>query len=118
MATYTKIPFSSSTNGKGIQLSTAGNVTELHRTTTDDTKTDEIWLWMDNYDASDLMVTVYFGDQSFSDSIEKTIRSESGLILVVPGLILVHDDPVEIMQAFGPNTSTTLIAYGYVNRIT
>jgi hypothetical protein len=118
MGTYTKIPFSSSTNGKGIQLSTAGNVTELHRTTTDDAKTDEIWLWMDNYGSSDLKVTVYFGDQETVDSIEKTISSESGLVLVIPGLILVHDDPVEIMHAFGPNTSTTLIAYGYVNRIT
>ena len=119
MATYTKIPFNSSTRGKGIQLSTSGGSTEIHRTTsTTPYATDEIWLWLDNYGASDLMATVYFGDPGYEDSIEQNIRSESGLVLVVSGLILVHASTVEVIQAFGPNASTTLIAYGYVNRIT
>ena len=118
MATYTKIPFSYSVNGKGIQLNTDGTVTSIHQTLSSTTTLDEIWIWVDNYGASDLVVTVYFGDQAYQDSIEQTIRSESGLTLVVPGLVLGNSATQELVQGFGPNTSTTLIAYGYVNRIT
>jgi hypothetical protein len=118
MATYTKIPFSSSVNGKGIQLNTNGTVTSIHETLSSATTLDEIWIWVDNYDPSDLKVTIYFGDQAYQDSIEKTIRSESGLVLVVPGLVLGNSTTQELVQGFGPNTNTTLIAYGYVNRIT
>ena len=118
MATYTKMPFSSSSHGKGIQLNTNGTVTTIHQTLSHATTLDEIWIWVDNYGASDLVVTIYFGDQAYQDSIEQTIRAESGLTLVVPGLVLGNSTEVEQVQGFGPNASTTLIAYGYVNRIT
>ena len=118
MATYTKMPFSQSERGKGIQLNTNGTVTDIHQTLSHATTLDEIWIWVDNYGSLDLKVTIYFGDQAYQDSIEQTIRSESGLVLLVPGLVLGNSVTQELVQGFGPNASTTLIAYGYVNRIT
>ena len=46
MATYTKIPFSYSVNGKGIQLNTDGTVTSIHQTLSSTTTLDEIWIWV------------------------------------------------------------------------
>lgn len=113
MATYTKVKLSGSTDGKGIkvvQTSTAGDT--VH--TADSTALDEIWLYAVNSDTTARKVTLQYGGTSSPDNdIEFTVAPESGLVLVVPGLILTNSLVLKVFCA----TANVVVVYGFVNRI-
>lgn len=120
MATFSKVQLSGSTGGRLIkvaQTATAG--TTIHATGTSATVLDEIWLYAVNSDTTDRKLTIEFGNTSSPDDlIEQTITAESGLILVVPGLLLAGDGTTaRTVRAFAATANVVLIG-GYVNRIT
>ena len=111
MAVYSKIPFSGSTTGRGVKI--ANTTTTIH--TPASSVTDEIWAWAVNSSTSDVKLTNQFGGTTDPDDhIELTIPAESGLILVVPGLIL----SAAINYAALAATTNVIVVFGYVNRIT
>ena len=116
MATYTKHLLSGSTNGKQIlvaQTATAGTLLHTAVPGTDDL--DEIWLWATNSSASGVKLTIeYGGVSSPADTIELTVLAESGLVLVVPGLLLQNE---LVVRAFA-GTANVVMVSGFVNRIT
>ena len=113
MATYTKLVLSGSTSGKGIKVAaTSTTGTTIH--TAHATSLDEIWLYVVNTQAAAVKLTVEFGETDAAGNIESTIPGESGLYLVVPGLILTGE---LIITAFA-GTENVLIIHGFVNRIT
>jgi len=93
MANFTKLHLSGSTGGRPIkvaQTATAG--TTIHTTGTSSSNLDEIWLYANNTDATDRKLTIEYGGVSSPDDlIEVTIPAESGLVLVIPGLLLSGD---------------------------
>lgn len=105
---------SGSTNGRGIKVAaTATPGTTLH--TAHATSLDEVWLWCVNTDASSRKLTVEFGGTTSPDDlIEVTIPSESGLVLVSPGLTVTGS---VVVRAFAA-TADVLVVMGHVNRIT
>lgn len=114
MATYSKIPLSGSTNGRGILVAaTATPGTLIHTATSGTVNEDEIWLYAMNTSASGVKLTVEFGGVSASDQIELTISPESGLILVSPGLTLQNS---LVVRAFAA-TANVINIFGYVNRV-
>ena len=114
MATFSKQLLSGSTDGKAIkvvQTATAG--TTVH--TAHATALDEIWLYAVNSSASSVKLTIEYGEEAAPDgNIELTIAAESGLTLVVPGLLLRNS---LVVKAFAATTNVVMI-HGYVNRIT
>ena len=114
MATYSKLKLSGSTDGKGIkvvQTATAG--TTIH--TAHATALDEIWIYAVNSSASEVKLTIEWGEATAPDgNIEGTIPAEGGLILFVPGLLLTNS---LVVKAFA-DTANVLIIHGFVNRIT
>lgn len=114
MATYTKHILSGSTDGKGIkvtQTATAGDT--IH--TAHATALDEIWLYAVNTSGSDIKLTIEWGQADAPDgNIEVTTLAESGLILVIPGLLLTNS---LVVKAFA-GTANVLVIHGFVNRIT
>ena len=114
MATFTKNHLSGSSDGKGIkvvQTATAG--TTVH--TAHATALDEIWLYAVNSSASSVKLTIEYGEEAAPDgNIELTIAAESGLTLVIPGLLLRNS---LVVKAFAATTNVVMI-HGYVNRIT
>lgn len=115
MATYSKIPLSGSTNGKGILVSaTSTPGTTLHTAGSGTTNFDEIWLYAMNTSASDTKLTIEHGGTTSGDIIEIIIPSESGLVLVSPGLFI--NNSLEV-AAFAASTNVISI-HGYVNRVT
>lgn len=116
MATYSKLKLSGSTNGLGIkvvQTATAG--TTIHTAVSGTTDLDEIWLYCVNSSATSVKLTIEWGEATAPDgNIEQTIPAESGLFLVVPGLLLQNS---LVVKAFA-GTANVLIIHGYVNRIT
>ena len=113
MATFSKQLLSGSIDGKAIkvvQTATAG--TTVH--TAHATALDEIWLYAVNSSASSVKLTIEYGEEAAPDgNIELTIAAESGLTLVIPGLLLRNS---LVVKAFAATTNVVMI-HGYVNRI-
>jgi hypothetical protein len=118
MATFSKAILSGSTNGRGIHVNddaTPGVLIHTGSTTT--TSIDEIWLYASNYDTTARKLTIEWGGTSAGgDIMELTIAAESGLVLVVPGLILKGAGTALEVRAFAATTSAINI-FGYVNKI-
>ena len=119
MATFSKIPLSGSTDGRGIHIDDAATPGKtIHTGSATATTIDEVWLYATNYDTTARKLTIEWGGATAGgDIIELTIAAESGLVLVVPGLILKGNATPLVIAAFAATTSAINI-FGYVNRIT
>ena len=105
---------SGSTNGRGVKVAaTATPGATIH--TAHATSLDEVWLWCVNTDTAARKLTVEFGGTTSPDDlIEVAIPSESGLVLVSPGLTVTGG---VVVRAFAA-TANVLVVMGHVNRIT
>lgn len=112
---FTKVFLTGSTNGKLIKVSaTATPGTSIHTAIAGTSSIDEIWLWAVNSDTSDRKLTIEWGGTTSPDDIiEVVIPAESGLVLIVPGLVLQNS---LVIRAFAETANVIMIG-GYVNRI-
>ena len=119
MATFSKIALSGSTDGRMIKVAaTATAGTTIHTGSTTATTFDEVWLYAVNSDTTARKLTIeYGGTSSPDDLIEFTVPAESGLYLIVPGLVIKGNATALVVRAFAATTNVINIA-GYVNRIT
>jgi len=114
MATFSKVLLSGSTNGAStLVAATSTPGTTIHTAVSGTSSLDEIWLYADNSSSSTVKLTVEFGGTAEKDQIELNIPGESGLVLVVPGLLLQNS---LVVRAFAGTTNVISIS-GYVNRI-
>jgi len=119
MATFTKNHLSGSTDGRMIKVAaTATAGTTIHTGSTTATTFHEVWLYAVNSDSSSRKLTIEWGGvTSPDDLIELTVTAESGLVLVVPGLVLQGNATALVVRAFAATANVISIA-GYVNEIT
>lgn len=113
-ATYSKVLLSGSTDGLGIKIMATGTPgTTIH--TADATALDEIWVYLFNSQLIAVKTTVEWGTTTAPDgNIEVTIQGESGLVLVIPGLLLTNSSVVSVFGSY----AGVVMAHGFVNRIT
>lgn len=118
MATFTKTILSSSTDGLPILLAnTATPGTAIHTASSNTSVLDEIWIYAMNTDIDQRKLTIEFGGTTSPDHLfEVTVQPESGLVLVVPGLILKGNATPLVVRAFAATANVVTIS-GYVNRI-
>lgn len=118
MATALKRKLSGSTDGKPIKIAataTAGDTIHTAVSGTTDGTYDEIWLWVYNSHTTGVELTIEFGGATAPDqNIKVTPAAKSGLMLIVPGLILQNGATVKAFAA----TTNVLTISGFVNRIT
>jgi hypothetical protein len=114
MATFSKEKLSGSTDGRGIKVvATASSGTTIH--TAHATSLDEVWLYGYNSDTVSRLLTIQFGGTtSVDDDIKVTLPSQTGLTLVVSGLILTNSSVVRAYAA----AANVVVLTGYINRIT
>jgi hypothetical protein len=112
----TKIPLSSSTDGKMIQAG-ASLHTNLHTASSDPDDIDEIWIWACNIYNADYEFDLGWGAAgSTTTNNTFTVPTEAGLYLVAPGLLL------EGKASFPKSVTAYTVAAdrinfaGYVNR--
>ncbi len=119
MATFSKLTLSGSTDGRLIKVAaTATAGTTLHTGSATATTFDELWLYAVNSDTSDRKLTIEWGGVSAPDDlIEQTITAESGLVLVVAGLVIKGNATPLVVRAFCASANVVMVG-GYVNRIT
>ena len=114
MTTFSKTILSGSTNGASTLIAaTSSPGTTIHTAQSGTSGLDEVWLYADNSSTSAVKLTVEFGGTAEKDQIELNIPGESGLVLVVPGLVLNNS---LVVRAFAATTNVVSIS-GYVNRI-
>ena len=119
MATFVKKKLSGSTSGMAVKVtgtSTAATVT-VHTATSSTTEGtyDEIWIYANNTSATADKLTLEWGTATAADgNIELTIAAESGLVLVIPGLVLQNSMTVKAFSG----TANVILLTGYVNAIT
>ena len=116
MATYSKRLLSGSTDGKGIKVvATATPGTLIHTAVASLTDFDEVWVWAYNGHTGTLALTIEFGGVAVPDNnIIVTLASKSGLVPIIPGLILQNGAIVRAFAASG----NLIVLSGFVNRIT
>ena len=118
MATARKRKLSASTDGRGIKVvATASTGTTIHTALLGTTlgSFDEVWLWAYNSDTVDRLLTIEFGGTTApDDNVKVTIPTQSGLQLVIPGLILQNS---KVVTAFAAAANVVTIQ-GFVNTIT
>lgn len=116
MATFAKQLLSGSTNGRLVQVAAIATPgTLIHTAVAGAADMDEIWLWANNTDTTDRLLTIEYGGVAApQDLIEVTIRAESGLVLIVPGMVLQNS---LIVRAFAAAANVVNVG-GFVNRIT
>ena len=114
MATFSKTLLSGSTNGASTLVSASATPgTTIHTAQSGTSGLDEVWLYADNSSSATVKLTVEFGGTAEKDQIELNIPGESGLVLVVPGLVLNNS---LVTRAFASTANVVSIS-GYVNRI-
>lgn len=118
MATIVKRKLSGSTDGKPIKVvATATAGTTIHTSVAGTTAGtfDEIWLYAYNGHTASVVLTLEFGGATVPDqNIVLTLPNKSGLMLVVPGLILQNGMVVAAFAA----TANVITISGFVNNIT
>jgi hypothetical protein len=119
MATFSKEILSGSTDGRAIKVAaTATAGTTIHTGSTTATTFDEVWLYAVNSSTAAVKLTIeYGGTTSPDDLIEFTVQPESGLYLIVPGLVIKGNATALVIRAFA-GTANVINIVGYVNRIT
>jgi hypothetical protein len=112
-----KRKLSGSTDGKPIKITTTSTAGDTIHTAVAGTTAgtfDEVWLWAYNGHTADVVLTIEFGGATVPDqNIVVTIPFKSGLIPVVPGLILQNG---MVVKAFA-TTANVVTLMGYVNAI-
>ena len=120
MSTFTKAKLSGSTDGRAILVvptSTPGTL--IHTAVSGTINFDEIWLFAQNNDIVDRILTIAWGGVSSpTDLIIAIVPAQdtsggSGLVLVVPGLILQNG---LLVRAFA-NAANVVTISGFVNQI-
>jgi len=118
MATFSKIALSGSTDGKPILVNDdATPGLTIHTSSSTATTYDEVWLYATNTSTTARKLTIEYGGTTAGFLIEQTIPGESGLVLVVPGLLMKGNASPWTIAAFAAN-ATDINITGYVNRIT
>lgn len=118
MASFSKLVLSGSTDGRAIKVAATGTAgTTVHTASSTSTHFDEVWLYAMNTDTAARKLTIEWGSTSAPDDlIEITVPAESGLTLVVPGLVLKGNSTPLVVRAFAASANVVTI-HGYVNRI-
>lgn len=118
MATAKKRKLSGSTDGKAIKITqTATPGDTIHTAVAGQTSGtfDEIWLWAYNGHTTGVTLTIEFGGADVPDqNVVLTLASKSGLVPVIPGLILQNG---MVVKAFA-STANVVTLNGFVNAIT
>ena len=118
MATYSKQALSGGAQGVPIAVvATASTGTTIHATGTSSTTIDEIWLYATNTSTAAVVLTIQYGGTATLNQIQQTIPANSGLTLIVPGLILTGTGAAaNTVYAYAGTTNVVNIS-GYVNRV-
>lgn len=116
MSTYSRLPLSGSTDGKGIKVvaTSIGSGTTIHTATSDATLVDNITLFAFNSDTVSRILTLGWGGTTSPDDLIKyTLPSQAGLTLVATNQVLRNS----LIVKASADAANVVIIFGHANRI-
>jgi len=114
VSAYSKQKLSGSTDGKGVAVAAvAASGTTIHTAQSGTSNFDEIWIYATNINTALVNLTIEWGAVDGSQEIKLSVPAQSGLVLVIPGLILQNS---MVVKAYA-SVASKIILTGYVNRI-
>ena len=111
MPSYVPIMPSGSANGSLIQI--AGTATTLHDSVIASVHMDEVFVYVCNTSASDVLVTLEIEGTGVADEVQDTIPARAGFVLMLPGGRFQDTVDIDALAAT-PNVCNALVI---VNRI-
>jgi hypothetical protein len=119
MAIFTKVLLSGSTGGMPIKITnTASPGTLIHTTELNSSIIDEIWLYATNTSSVQATLTIEYGGSTDPDNfIDIAIPAQSGLSIILPGLVLSGNNTVGRSINAHSATANVINVVGYINRI-
>lgn len=91
---------------------------KIHWNTDASTTGHEVWLYANNTASTSQMLTLHFGDFKNSDEILINLDADSGLVPVIPGLMLRNGSDNKLKAVTAAATSASAVnLFGYVNKI-
>lgn len=116
MATYSKLKFSGSTDGRPILIAaTATPGTTIH--TAHATDLDEVWLWVSNTSTNDTALTVQWGGTTNPNDHLVTAYNIPANSQPIPIAVGIPVTGSVLVRAFCTNANVAVVT-GFVNRIT
>lgn len=117
--TFNKRALSGSTGGMGFAVTATGSGNQvIHDPITATVAAgdfDEVWLWATNIHTTSVTLTIEFGDtDAVNDHIVVTIPPNSGLVQVLPGLLISGNNDIQAFAGVGSKINL----FGFVNLIT
>lgn len=113
MTTITKINPSGGSNGAAITVAaTATAGTTFH--TAHATAQDEVWMFLSNLTAADIVATIELGTVTANRNVKVTVPAND-TVVALPGVPLTGGAVVGVITGGAANS---LSMFGYVNRIT
>jgi hypothetical protein len=116
MATISKLPLSSSVNGKQILIAgtVSSSATNIHTAIAGTTSMDEIWLYACNNATASMTCSILWGGTAEPADVTKVILNPNGgRTLLVDGKLLQNALTV---QAYASVTNL-MVVDGFINRI-
>jgi len=119
MATFSKTKLSASTDGRAVKVvATATPGTTIHTGSSSAGVIHEVWIYAVNSDTAGHKLTIEWGGTTApDDTIEVTVPAENGLMLIVPGLVIIGNATPLVVKAFADAANLVLL-HGFVNVIT
>lgn len=113
---YKKRKLSASQAGQEIKVAaTASPGTLVHQATNKvaANEWDEVWLYAVNSSGTAVKLTLEWGGTTSPDDlIEQTIPAESGLVAIIPGLVVQNEREIRVFA----DTEDVVMVHGFVNR--
>lgn len=112
MASVTKLhPSGGTANGRPIKITQTVTAGTIFHTSGG---LDEIYMWLYNTSAADVLVTVEFGGVTSPDDLKKITVPANDWVLAVPGIPLASG---LVCRAFAASANVVNMS-GHVNRVT
>jgi len=106
----------------GVATANPGTMTTIHTSDNNATTIDEVWLYATNTSLAPVTLTLFYGGTATGSSTSApsyiSIPPQSGLTLVIPGLILTGTaTPSSTTIYASASVASVITISGYVNRI-
>jgi hypothetical protein len=117
VSSYSKLPLSGSTDGRGIKVAATsiGSGTTIHTANSSGTLVDNLTLFAYNSDTVSRLLTLGWGGTTSPDDLLLLTLppANSGLILVAADLVLRNS----LVIKASADAANVVVVHGYVNRI-
>lgn len=113
MATFTKIPFSASTNGEPVLVAATSTPGTTINAQSAGSEIYEVWAWAANQHTAAVAITIEWQSTTAAYLAKVTIPAQEGLFQIIPGLPVIGSATFKVFAG----TTNVVNIWGFCNKI-